>query len=516
MIKNFKWLFLVSLTFIACNNNDETVVDQNSADGLPLTAGSANFSKFVALGESFAAGYSDGALFKAGQEGSYPNVLAQQFALVGGGAFATPLMADNIGGFAGIPTIGKRLWFDGKVPVPVQGTPTTIPTTVLTGGFNNFGVPGAKSFHLVAPGYGNLAGLATGVANPYFARFATSPTTTVLADALAQSPTFFSLWIGGNDVLGYATSGGVGVNQTGNQNPATYGSNDITDPALFAKVYNDLVAGLTGKSPKGVVANLPYVNTLPYFTAVPTNAVPGLPAASAAQLNPLFGAINQVAIAAGMPSRFNTLVVDDNNPATTENNPILISDETLPNLATPIATALTPLLGASTAALVGDLYGKTRHAKSTVATDRDFVLLTARGIIGTSNASAPAPFNVFGISFPLSDANVLIPSEIAEIKIATDAYNTTIKSFADAKGLAFVDAKAIMDQLSTTGITANGYKTTANYVTGGAFSLDGIHPSPRGYALIANKFIEAINSKYGSNLKGVDLSNYRIMFPPSL
>lgn len=515
MIKNFKWLFLVSLTFIACNNNDETVVDQNSADGLPLTAGSANFSKYVALGDSFAAGYSDGALFKAGQEGSYPNVLAQQFALVGGGAFATPLMADNIGGFAGIPTIGPRLWFDGKGPVPVPGTPTTNLATVLTGGFNNYGVPGAKSYHLVAPGYGNLAGVATGAANPYFARFATSPTTTVLADALAQSPTFFSLWIGGNDVLGYATSGGVGVNQTGNQNPATYGSNDITDPAVFAQAYNGLVAGLTGKSPKGVVANLPYVNTLPYFTAVPTNPVPGLPVASAAQLNQLFSAINQIAVAAGLPSRFNTLVVDDNNAATTENNPLLISDETLPNLASPIATALTPLLGASTAALVGGLYGKTRHAKSTVPSDRDYVLLTARSIIGTLT-SAPAPFNTLGVSFPLPDSNVLIPSEIAEIKTATDAYNATIKSIADAKGLAFVDAKAIMDQLSTTGITANGYKTTANYVTGGAFSLDGIHPSPRGYALIANKFIEAINLKYGSNLKSVDLSKYTIMFPRSL
>ena len=56
MIKNFKWLFLVSLTFIACNNDDETVVN-NTSDGLPLTSGSANFSKYVALGDSFAAGF---------------------------------------------------------------------------------------------------------------------------------------------------------------------------------------------------------------------------------------------------------------------------------------------------------------------------------------------------------------------------------------------------------------------------------------------------------------------------
>jgi hypothetical protein len=73
-----------------------------------------------------------------------------------------------------------------------------------------------------------------------------------------------------------------------------------------------------------------------------------------------------------------------------------------------------------------------------------------------------------------------------------------------------------MDKLVSGGITANGYTVTSAYVTGGAFSLDGVHPSPRGYALIANKFIEAINMTYGSNLKGVDLGTYRILFPKTL
>ena len=44
MIKNIKWLFLVSLTFVACNNSDDLVVDPNSSNGQPLTAGTADFS----------------------------------------------------------------------------------------------------------------------------------------------------------------------------------------------------------------------------------------------------------------------------------------------------------------------------------------------------------------------------------------------------------------------------------------------------------------------------------------
>ncbi len=167
MIKNFKWLLLVSLTFIACNNDDDnTVVEE------PVSPGSANFTKYVALGDSFAAGYSDGALFKKGQEGSYVNILSQQFAEAGGGEFKTPFTSDNIGGLllGGNQIATARLYFNGSGPVTVSGTPTTEVSTVLSGPFNNLGVPGAKSYHLVAPGYGNVAGVATGAANPYFAQ----------------------------------------------------------------------------------------------------------------------------------------------------------------------------------------------------------------------------------------------------------------------------------------------------------------------------------------------------------
>src|SRR6187431_687625 len=103
MIKNFKWLLLVSLSFVACNNNDD---EDAAAAETPITSGSASFAKYVALGDSFAAGYSDGALFKAGQETSYPSILAQQFAEAGGGAFNVPFCGDdNLGGplFAGTP-----------------------------------------------------------------------------------------------------------------------------------------------------------------------------------------------------------------------------------------------------------------------------------------------------------------------------------------------------------------------------------------------------------------------------
>jgi lysophospholipase L1-like esterase len=518
MIKNFKWLLLVSLTFVACTNDDDVLVEE------PVSAGTANFAKYVALGDSFAAGYSDGALFIEGQKGAYPNVLAQQFAATGGGAFSTPLMADNIGGLllGGNVIAAQRLYFNGAAPVPVSGAPSTIVTTKLTGPFNNLGVPGAKSYHLVAAGYGNAAGVAAGLANPYYARFSTSATSTVLADAVAQSPTFFSLWIGGNDVLGYATSGGIGVNQTGNNNAGSYGSNDITDPGVFAYVYNQLVTNLTANGAKGVVANLPYVSTLPYFTTVPINPLStsvlgggnvAVGQATVAALNTqLYGPLKSALTYLGAGDRINLL-------STTVANPVLIKDESITNLSAQLAQVLAPTLGAQTAAFYGAVYGQARQAKTT-----DLVLLPTQSAIGAAPTAAnsglgiapPSPLNKFGITYPLQDTHVLIPSEIAEIKTATDAYNASIKAIADAKGLAFVDAKVIMDKLSTTGIVGNNFTMTSTYVFGGSFSLDGVHPSPRGYALISNAFIDAINSKYSSTFKKVDLGNYRILFPASL
>ena len=110
MIKNFKWLLFVSLAFVACDNND---LEDDVVQLAPLTAGSADFSKYVAVGNSLTAGFSDNALFKAGQQNSYPNILAQQFAEVGGGEFKIPYLGDdNLGGllFAGNVIQHRFVW----------------------------------------------------------------------------------------------------------------------------------------------------------------------------------------------------------------------------------------------------------------------------------------------------------------------------------------------------------------------------------------------------------------------
>ncbi|MDD7884698.1 G-D-S-L family lipolytic protein [Flavivirga sp. 57AJ16] len=510
------YLFVLAFVFFACDEDDKILP---GAVILPeLTAGSADFSNYVAVGASFTSGFTDGGLFIASQENSFPNILSKEFAKIGGGTFTQPLMNDNTGGIlvGGNVARGYRLTFNSNIPGPqpldafLTGLGAPVPPITTEAGvnigsdFNNFGIPGAKSWHLVLPGYASL--------NPYYARMASAPTATVLADAMSQNPTFFTLSeIGGNDVLGYATSGGDG-------------SNSITPSAGdagvgFDETFNALVATLTSEGAKGAVTNVPYITDLPHFTTVPYNPLdptnpdfgPEIPT-----LNGIFGQLNQVYAFLNVPER--SIVF-----STTEASAVVIKDETLADLSVQIATVLnnSPAfptfvqsfgLPAEAAPLVADLLGLT-YGQTRQATEGDLFVLPSSAIIGTVNEdnvqalvaqtlplALAGQFSVEGITLPLADKWVLLPSEQAEIKMATDAYNVTIAAVASSNdNIALVDLNSILSETASTGINFDGFNLNADLVTGGAIGLDGIHLTARGYALMANKFLEAIDNAFGSN-----------------
>lgn len=532
----------VFLAFTACNDpEDVDISEELVAEEFPeLSAGSADFSNYISLGNSLSAGVSDATLFKASQENSFPNILSTNFAMVGGGTFTQPLVNDNFGGLAagGERIADPRLVFGGAGPVGLESLigPVTVTTDIAlnnpTGPFNNLAVPGAKSFHLLAPGYGNLGNVAASLANPYFVRMTgATPDASVIEMAVGQSPTFFSLWIGNNDVLGYATTGGDGTN------PITPVSGV---PGIgFDGSYTALITTLTSGGAQGVVANIADVTSIPHFTTVPHNPLdpanpdfgPQIPT-----LNGIFGQLNQVFTFLGVPERSIEFT-------STAANEVVIRDETLTDLSAQIAG----VLGASptfpafvesfglpaqaaplVAGLLGTTYGQTREA-----TADDLLVLPSSSIIGTVNTESvgalmaqglsqelAGQFSVEGITFPLADKWVLLPSEQEEIAIATSAFNAIIAATASQAGLAFVDANALLNQLANGGITSGEFTLTSNLVTGSAFSLDGIHPTARGYALIANEFMKAIDATYGSNFEAsgnfVNVGDYPTNYSPTL
>jgi len=401
--------------------------------------GQADFTRYIAVGNSLTSGFADGGLYLEGQQNSFPDMIATQMKSVGGGTFYTPFFdagqADG-SGYKKLTSLvdGNPVLTDvapqavrGQVNVPGYGNVTLF--TKYTGEINNYGVPGIRlSLSTYAP-YGNL--------NPYFERMlpgsAPMNNTSYLDFVTAKPFTFFSMWLGNNDVLGYATSG------------AASAADAPTDKATFTFLYNQVVSGLlkggtgvTGAA-KGVVATVPDVLSTPFFKTVTLASLLKAVQVSAPQVNAL--------------------------------------------------------------------YIRTGSGAVRAATDQDYFLLTlgSANVIGVPTGGVPyglAPQN------PIESKWVLDMDEAAVITDYTNAYNATIRAAAAANDLALVDAYALLKEYSTPrGVS--GITVSTAFITGNLFSLDGIHLTPLGYAIIANEFIKAINAKYGSSIPGVDVSKYR-------
>ncbi|HKK09956.1 MAG TPA: SGNH/GDSL hydrolase family protein [Bacteroidales bacterium] len=437
-----KILYLIAILFLFASCEPEI-------DDFEPKAGNADFSSYVAIGNSLTAGYASGDLYKSSQENSFPSMLADKFATVGGGEFSQPLMTDDAG-------FGNRLVLGvsenclgeaglGPVPYPEQPSPANFASIAEQGPFNNMGVPGAKSFHLVTDGYGQL--------NPYFGRFASDPNTSVLADAMQTQPTFFTAWVGNNDVLTYATSGGE--------------ADSITSETIFTQALGAILQTLTSTGAKGAIANVPDITTIPFFTTVPYNPV-AVSAEQAQQLNAAYAQYNQGADQMGVDH-----ITFQEGP-----NAMVIEDEDL--------------------AAIGGI----RQIK-----ENELVLLT----IPQDSIRCAG----WGSQKPVPAQYVLDAEEIQEITAATVMYNGIIENYADQLDLAHVDVAARMLEASDDdGIRYDGVGYSVEFVSGGLFSLDGVHLTGQGYAIVANEFIHAINEKYNAELPTVSATEYPgVRFP---
>ncbi len=410
------------------------------------SSGSADFSRYIAVGNSLTAGYADGGLYRAGQLNSYPSIIAQQMQSTGGGTFTQPLFsADQANGSGYLSLTGfnpdgtpitapvtSNLAIRGFQAIPGFGNVTLY--TKYTGDLNNFGVPGIKLQQITYAPYGNL--------NGYFERLlpGNSPTNTTsyLQFVTAKPFTFFSNWLGNNDALGYATSGGAG--------------DVLTDKNTFAYLYNLLITTMTANGAKGVVATVPDVTSIPYFNTITVPAV--------------LGAVQK---------------------------------------ANPQVQAL----------YINALVSGTTYAPR-AATAKDLFVLT----FPTSKIGQPVetPYGTlpYGLTpySPIDNQYVLDANEVALTENYVSFYNATIKSVAASKGLAVFDAYTFLQNIKQNGIVVQGVSLNSNYISGGIFSLDGVHLTPRGYAIVANEFIKAINAKYGSTVPLADVANYPgVKFP---
>ncbi|MBB6609749.1 G-D-S-L family lipolytic protein [Pontibacter sp. Tf4] len=412
----------------------------------PSKGAKLDFTKYVAVGNSLTAGYQDRGLYREGQLNSYPAILAQQFAFVGGGAFVQPLFTEAQANGTGYL---KLTGFNppanpGASPSPIL-TPVTTNLAVRTdvaplpGGprltkftdtVNNLGVPGMSVLSSFTPVYGGI--------NPHFERLLTDAEVgqkNYITKVGESQPTFFTLWLGNNDVLTYATNGAV----ADPNNPFS----GLTPAAQFQQIYGALVATLTkGGEVEGVIANIPDVTSVPFFKTVTLAAVRA--SAGNQDLNIYFkdGETTRI-IAAG------------------------------------------DLIPLSTQSALGRV-----------------------DMIQTPNGTAPIPHGFHPLN-PLNDNEVLDVNEVKEVTDHTKVLNDIIAQVAAANKIPVFDVNKYFNERFAKPFVLNGVVYSSSFITGNIFSLDGIHLTPRGAAIVANEFINVINKNYGASVPKVDETQYR-------
>jgi lysophospholipase L1-like esterase len=105
---------------------------------------------------------------------------------------------------------------------------------------------------------------------------------------------------------------------------------------------------------------------------------------------------------------------------------------------------------------------------------------------------------------PISDAGVLSAAEVLTVQAQVTAFNQVIAAQAKAANATLVDINALFNQVTTNGLTINGYTGTSSFL-GGFFALDGIHPTNVGYAVVANTFIDTMNTAISTKIPDVPL-----------
>jgi hypothetical protein len=218
-----------------------------------------------------------------------------------------------------------------------------------------------------------------------------------------------------------------------------------------------------------VVANIPDVTTIPFFTTVGPLLAKGTPWT-----------------AEGIPGLFY-----QKHGLTTPNPAVFADSADIASLKVMITLAgqnYTGLLGAPT----GKWYRDNHYPGLPPGID------------------TTKPFGFYPTN-PWPDALILDADEITTAKTATTAYNNSISAIAAAKNFGLVDINTVftnifLASITQGGIMFNGVNFTAFYITGGLFSLDGVHPTSQGQGLIANEFLKVINSKFGASFPLVNLS----------
>jgi hypothetical protein len=109
---------------------------------------------------------------------------------------------------------------------------------------------------------------------------------------------------------------------------------------------------------------------------------------------------------------------------------------------------------------------------------------------------------------------VLRAEEIETIKDQVAAFNQVIYDTADAFGLAVFDGGGVIDRATLgEGYTYGAIDITGDFLTGGFFGYDGIHPQQLGHAIFAGEFISFLNDEFGAGIAPLEMAEFLFSNP---
>ena len=256
------------LLVAACQN------DVLNSPGVPPYAGGAMFQRYVAMGNSLTAGFQSGGINDSTQRRSYAVLVA---GAMRGDRFYYPSLTNP-----GCPPPFTNVFTQTRV----IGTATTcfFRNPALPPYVNNVAVPGAEALDLLQNGPG--AGTNSNALTQLFLGGRTQ-----IQAMVAAQPTFVSVWIGNNDVLGAATNG------------TNAGDSTLITPAATVQTeYTNIADAVEGTGAAAILIGVANVTVLPFFSqgatywAIKNGLVPG------AAFPPTFTVSNNCApIATGIP-----------------------------------------------------------------------------------------------------------------------------------------------------------------------------------------------------------------------
>jgi len=473
--------------------------DKGTDSGTPpkeLRPGRYNAARHVGNGVSLTAGFMNGSLYtdpQGGQKHSYDYLIAKAVH----GASTDDLF--KVPAF-GNPGLGGAL-FDTTVPGNVRlisnrveltgvtgaGTPitrTNLSTanlqpeglTTLSRPYNNLGIPGSLASDILSdapfdtrpsPFYRFI------FRNQAFGSNGVQQAINLLKAQPADSLKLFTLWTGANEVLGFVTSGGV---------------TRIFPIDDFRPLYDTILARVKREVPnvKIVVFNIPNVASIPFATFLGPNA---RAVATQRQLTHIFYAKG---------NSVDSVATGD------------VGDVTKFMILLPGGAGV-GFIGDTTNGVKGILW------RTLLASINNSLLLGGQGPINlrqltagfTGGAGVDTTKPIGSRENPLPDQFTLNQSEIAEANAAVTAYNNFINSKdSQTEGIFVVDIAGLFDRVVQQGITSpDGEELRATFLTGGIFTLDGVHPGPKGHAIVANQMIPIIEREFGASIPAINTRN---------